>query len=72
MVVRPLLYGGIPTPGIPDARRVARNLQWGAVLGTMGVWGQSPQLPEAQGTGAGAPSAQNFAFFCKNNLILEL
>ena len=28
------------------AKRVARNSQWGAVLW---VWGQSPQLPEANG-----------------------
>ena len=32
----------------------------------LGVWGQSPQPPEARGSGA----LQNFAFFCKNNLIL--
>ena len=29
-----------------DTRRVARNSQWGAVLG---VWGRIPQLPESGG-----------------------
>ena len=37
-------------------RRVARNSQWGAVLG---VWGRSPQPPEANG-GLGA---QKFGVF---------
>ena len=44
----------------------------------MGVWGRSPQLPEAGGLGAKPPAAggtealENFAFFCKNNFILGL
>ena len=42
----------------------------GAVLG---IWGQSPQLPEAiGGLGAEPPALENFAFFFKNNLILGL
>ena len=32
--------------GTVPIRRVARNSQWGAVLG---VWGRSPQPPEAKG-----------------------
>ena len=43
------------------ARRVGRNSQWGAVLG---VWGCSPQPPEAQGSRGRAPaSAQKFCIF---------
>ena len=50
-----------------------------------GVWGRSPQppeangdlgakpqLPEARGSGGEPPALENFAFFCKNNLILGL
>ena len=48
---------------IPVPRRVARNLQWGGLFGgsgggapsrwrPMGVWGRTPQLPEAGGLGA--------------------
>ena len=53
-------------------RRVARNLQLGAVLGgggassrrrPMGVWGQSPQPPKTRGSGGGAPSARKFCIF---------
>ena len=45
---------------------------WGAVLGgggassrlrPMGVLGQSPQPPEARGSGSGAPSARKFCIF---------
>ena len=63
-------------------RRVARNSQWGA---NFGVWGRSPQLPEAGSLGAKPPAAggtgvlgaepptlENFAFFCKNSFILGL
>ena len=32
----------------------------------------SPQQPEAGGLGAEPPTLENFAFFCKNNLILGL
>ena len=56
---------------------------WGAVLG---VWGRSPQAPEAigglgakapsrrryGGLGAEPPALENFAFFFKNNLKLGL
>ena len=35
-------------------RRIARNSQWGAVLG---VWRRSPQPPEAGGLGAKVPAA---------------
>ena len=38
-------------------RHVARNSQWSGCF---------------RGSGGGAPNAKNFAFFCKNNLILEL
>ena len=38
----------------------------------MGVRGRSPQQPEAWGLGAEPPALENFAFFCKMNLILEL
>ena len=37
-----------------------------------GVWGQSPQLSEAGGLRAKLPALENFAFFCKKSLILEL
>ena len=40
-----------------------------------GGWGfgwQSPQPPEALGSGGLAPALENFAFFCKTNLILGL
>ena len=53
-------------------RRVTRNSQW--VEANLGVWGQSLQLPEA-GAGtqrSGGRALKNFAFFCKNNLILRL
>ena len=52
-------------------RRVARNSQWGGAV--LGVWGQSPQPPEANGDlGARPPALENFAFFCNNNFILGL
>ena len=38
----------------------------------MRVRGRSPQLPEAGGMGAEPSALENVAFFCKNNLILEL
>ena len=38
--------------GLPIFRRVARNSKWGAALG---VWGRSPQPPEAGGFGAKPP-----------------
>ena len=31
----------------------------------LGLWGQSPQPPEAQESGGGAPSARKFCFFAK-------
>ena len=31
----------------------------------LGVWGQSPQPPEARGCGGGAPSARKFCIFLK-------
>ena len=37
-----------------------------------GSLGRRPQLPEARGCGVEPPALENFAFFCKNNLILEL
>ena len=38
-----------------------------------GVWGQSPQLPKANGgVGAEPPALENFASFCKKNFILGL
>ena len=41
-------------------RRLARNSQWGAVLG---VWGQSPQLPKAnRGLEAKPPAAKGWGF----------
>ena len=52
-----------------QARRQEFAMGGGAVLG---VWGQSPQLPEARGLEAKPPALKNVAFFCKNNLILEL
>ena len=38
----------------------------------LGVWGQTPQPPEARGLGAEPPALENFACFCKNNFILGL
>ena len=34
-----------------------------AMGGCSGVWGQSPQPPEARGSGGGAPSARKFCIF---------
>ena len=55
------------------SRRVARNSQWGGLFGgsggfapgcrRLGVWEQSPQPPEAWGSGSGAPSARKFCIF---------
>ena len=42
---------------VNSRRRVARNSQW---EGCFGVLGAEP------------PALENFAFFCKNNFILEL
>ena len=42
---------------ISGTKRVARNSQWGGCFG---------------GLGAEPPALENFAFFCKNTLILEL
>ena len=48
-------------------RRVARNSQWGAVLGSGG------KVPSRRRpVGAEPPALEIFAFFCKNNLILGL
>ena len=55
----------------PVYRRVARNSQWGAVWGggapsrqkAMRVWGRSPQLLEAGGSGGSALSARKFCIF---------
>ena len=43
--------------GCVVTRRVARNSQWSGC---------------SRGLGAKPPALKNFAFFCKNNLILEL
>ena len=43
--------------GCVVTRRVARNLQWNSCF---------------RGLGAEPPALKNFAFFCKNNLSLEL
>ena len=43
--------------GCVVTRRVARNSQWSGCF---------------RGLGAEPPALKNFAFFCKNNLILEL
>ena len=67
-----------------ETRRVARNLQWGGA--NFWVLGRSLQPPKANGAGGEDPSCsrrhgslgaeplalENFAFFCKNSLILEL
>ena len=58
--------------------RVARNSQWGAVLG---VWGRGLQSPEAKrgpgakplavegwGSGGGAPSPRKFCIFLQKQL----
>ena len=34
----------------------------------LGVWGQSPQPPEEQGFGGGAPSARKFCIFLQTKL----
>ena len=49
-----LYYIGLP-------RRVARNSQWGGAV--WGVWGRSPQPPEANGgLGAKPPAAGGWGF----------
>ena len=65
-----------------EGRRIARNSQWGAVLGVVGV---EPLPPEANGglgaeppatgrwgSGAEPQRSKILHFFCQNNLILEL
>ena len=44
------------------SKRVARNSQWGAVLG---VWERSPQLPEAVCLGAEPQALEILDFFAK-------
>ena len=64
-------------------RRVTKNLHWGAVFGRLeaehpaagGQWGSGGKAPSRRrrwGLGAWPTALKNFAFFCKNNLILEL
>ena len=75
--VNVLWYSYKTVPKVPNfysqlipARRVAINPQWGAILG---VWGRRSQPPEVnEGLGEEPPALENFAFFCKNNLILGL
>ena len=43
-----------------------------AAGGQLGVWGEAPSRWKHGGLGAEPPALENFAFFCKNNLILEL
>ena len=43
-----------------------------AMGGCLGGLERSPQPPEARGLGAEPPALENFAFFCKNNIILGL
>ena len=38
----------------------------------LGVWGQTPSHWKHGGLGAEPPTLKNFAFFCKNNLIIGL
>ena len=63
----PKKHGKTSSPS-SASRRVARNSQWGGLFGgsggfapsrrrPMGVWGRSPQLPEAGGLGAKPPAA---------------
>ena len=65
-------FGLIALGATSHYKRVARNLQWGAFWGVWGgapsrqrpgVWGQSPQPPEARGSGGGAPNARKFCIF---------
>ena len=57
-------FPGLSTPkrfvAVAIPKRVARNSQWGAVLGG---WGQSSQPSEARGSGGGAPSDRKFCIF---------
>ena len=51
----------------------ARSQKFAIEGAVVGVWGQSPQPPEAiGGLGAEPPALKNFAFFLKNNLVLGL
>ena len=55
-------FGGL------GAELPAAGGQWGSGGGApscrrLGVWGQSPQPPEARGCGGGAPSTQKFCIF---------
>ena len=63
--------------GVLGAEPPAAGGQWwsggeGPSCRRLGVRGQSPQPPETRGCGAEPPALKNFAFFCENNLILEL
>ena len=51
----------------------ARSQKFAMSGAVFGIWGRSPQPPEANGgMGSKPPALENFTFFCKNNLILEL
>ena len=41
----------------------ARSQKFAMGGAVWGVWGRSPQLPEARGCGGGAPSARKFCIF---------
>ena len=63
--------------GVLGAEPPAAGGQWGSggeasSFRRLGVWGLSPQPPEARSLGVEPPALENFAFFCKNNFILGL
>ena len=43
-----------------------------AAVGQWGSGGEAPSRRKHGSVGAEPPALENFAFFCKNNLILEL
>ena len=61
-------FGGV------GAEPPAAGGQWGlgAKPPAVGGWGFGGKAPAAGGTGVLSPALENFAFFCKNNLILGL
>ena len=66
-VARNLQWGRAVFGGL-GAEHPAAGGQWGSggeapSRRRLGVWGQSPQLPEARGMGAEPPALENFAFF---------
>ena len=76
-----LHFTGVNSSTYPVQARIARNSQWWGCLRAWrrspaaGGWGFVDKAPSRRrhgGLGVEPPGLENFAFFCKNNLILGL